>query len=134
LKKDCTLVAVCGLHMRGFPLEKQLIQLGARFVRADVTAAKYQFIKLPTDPAKPGLIKNPTIGASIEVEIWEMSLASFGEFAASIPAPLGIGKVELKNGEEVPGFVCEGYAAKEGEDITGAGGWRAAMAMIKTLT
>jgi allophanate hydrolase len=133
LKEDCTLVAVCGLHMRGFPLEKQMNELGARFIREDVTAVKYQFIKLPTEPAKPGLIKNPTIGASIEVEIWEMSLASFGQFVASIPAPLGIGKVELKNGEEVPGFVCEGYAVKEGEDITASGGWRAAMAMIKTL-
>jgi allophanate hydrolase len=131
LKEDSTLVAVCGLHMRGFPLEKQMKQLGARFVREDLTAAKYQFIKLPTEPAKPGLIKNPTLGASIEVEIWEMSLASFGEFVASIPAPLGIGKVELKNGEEVPGFVCEGYALKEGEDITAAGGWRTVMTMIK---
>ena len=131
-KTDCTLVAVCGLHMRGFPFEKQMIELGARFVREDVTAANYQFIKLPTEPAKPGLIKNAAVGASIQVEIWEMPLASFGTFVVSIPAPLGIGKLELVNGEEVPGFICESYALQGGEDISASGGWRAATAMIET--
>ena len=42
-----------------------------------------------------------------------MPLAAFGAFVASIPAPLGIGKVELEDGLEVPGFICEGYAARE---------------------
>ena len=30
-----TLVAVCGLHMRGYPLEKQMLGCGARFIRED---------------------------------------------------------------------------------------------------
>lgn len=119
-----TLVAVCGLHMRGFPLEKQMRECGATFIREDVTAPKYQFVKLPTLPAKPGLIKLPSGGASISLEVWEMPLAAFGGFAASIPAPLGIGKVELADGSEVPGFVCEAYAAEGAEDVTAAGSWR----------
>lgn len=61
-------------------------------------------MKLSTEPAKPGLIKKQTGGKAIELEIWEMPLSSFGAFAALIPAPLGIGKVELKNGEEVRGL------------------------------
>ncbi|MDF2962774.1 MAG: allophanate hydrolase [Paenibacillus sp.] len=122
--KAATLVAVCGLHMRGYPLEKQMNACGARFVREAATAAKYQMVKLPTVPAKPGLIKRQAGGASIQLEVWEMPLEAFGSFAASIPAPLGIGKVELEDGSEVPGFVCEAYAADGAEDVTASGGWR----------
>lgn len=116
VKADCTLVVVSGLHMRGFPLEKQMNELAGRFVRDAVTAAKYQFIKLPTEPVKPGLFKNSDVGASIQVEIWEIPLTSSGVFVASFPAPLGIVKLELLDGEEVPGFICESYVAKDGED------------------
>jgi allophanate hydrolase len=125
--EPATLVAVCGLHMRGLPLEKQLRECGARFVREDRSAAKYQLVKLPTVPAKPGMIKQQAGGAAIELEIWEMPVHAFGAFAASIPAPLGIGKVELQDGLEVPGFVCEAYAAADAEDITAFGGWRRAI-------
>ncbi|MFC0211282.1 allophanate hydrolase [Paenibacillus chartarius] len=119
-----TLVAVCGLHMRGFPLEKQMLGYGARFVRETVTAPVYQLVKLPTEPAKPGMIKRLSGGAAIALEVWEMPLESFGGFVASIPAPLGIGKVELADGTAVPGFVCEAYAAQGAADISAYGGWR----------
>ncbi len=128
--RDVVLVAVCGLHMRGYPLEEQMKECGARFVRDAATAEKYQMIKLPTDPAKPGLIKKEKGGASIQLELWEMPLDSFGSFAASIPAPLGIGKIELMDGVEVPGFICEAYAAAEAEDITDFGGWRNAVGAV----
>ena len=121
---DTTLVAVCGLHMRGYPLEAEMRACGAEFVEEAATAPRYRFVKLPTVPAKPGLIKCAEGGASIRLELWRMPLSSFGGFAASIPAPLGIGKVELADGREVPGFVCEAYAAEGAEDITWAGSWR----------
>jgi allophanate hydrolase len=124
-EQETTLVAVCGLHMRGFPLEKQMNACGAKFVCESTSAAKYQFVKLPTTPAKPGMIKLLEGGSAIDLEIWEMPLVSFGGFAASIPAPLGIGKVELADGTEVPGFTCEAYAAEYSEDISHFGGWRA---------
>lgn len=119
-----TLVAVCGLHMRGYPLEKQMQGCGARFIREDESAAKYSLVKLPTSPAKPGMIKQQQGGAAILLEIWEMPLEAFGGFAAAIPAPLGIGKVELRDGTEVPGFVCEAYAAEGAEDVTALRSWR----------
>lgn len=119
-----TLVAVCGLHMRGYPLEKQMLSCGARFIREDETAAKYSLVKLPTTPAKPGLVKQQQGGAAILLEVWEMPLEAFGGFAAAIPAPLGIGKVELRDGTEVPGFVCEAYAAVGAEDVTALRTWR----------
>ncbi|WP_372634751.1 allophanate hydrolase [Cohnella sp.] len=120
-----TFVAVCGLHMRGYALEKQMLQLGAKFVREARTAPKYALYRLPTVPPKPGMVKREGQGKAIELEIWEMPLASFGSFVSDIPGPLGIGKVELEDGTEVPGFVCEGYAAAGAEDITSFGGWRA---------
>ncbi|UKS25394.1 allophanate hydrolase [Paenibacillus sp. HWE-109] len=123
-ERATTLVAVCGLHMRGYPLEKQMLGCGARFIREDETAAAYSLVKLPTTPAKPGLIKQQQGGSAIRLEIWEMPLEAFGGFAAAIPAPLGIGKVELRDGTEVPGFVCEAYAAAGAEDVTSLGGWR----------
>ncbi len=121
---ESTLVAVCGLHMRGYPLEKQMLGCGATFVREARTAAKYQLLKLPTEPAKPGLIRLAEGGCAVELELWEMPLAAFGGFAASIPAPLGIGKVQLEDGAEVSGFICEGFAAADAEDVTQYGGWR----------
>ncbi|WP_158734729.1 allophanate hydrolase [Alteribacillus sp. YIM 98480] len=122
-EQETTLVAVCGLHMRGFPLEQQMYDHGARFVQEANTAPKYKFYKLPSEPIKPGLIKQPEGGDSIQLEIWEMPLTSFGSFTAQIPAPLGIGKVELEDGKEIPGFVCEGYGEKEAEDVTTLGSW-----------
>jgi len=126
-EEPSTLVAVCGLHMRGFPLEAQMRACGATFVEEADTAPAYRFVKLPTTPAKPGLIRCEEGGASIRLELWRMPLASFGGFAAAIPAPLGIGKVALADGREVPGFVCEAYAAPGAEDITAAGSWRNVM-------
>lgn len=121
---DTTLIAVCGLHMRGFPLEQEMHQHGARFIRENKTAANYQLVKLATSPSKPGLIQKPSLGSSIDLEIWEMPLHAFGAFAASIPAPLGIGKIKLQDGSEVPGFLCEAYAASNAEDISSLGSWR----------
>jgi allophanate hydrolase len=44
---------------------------------------------------------------------------------ARIPAPLGIGKLTLADGDQVSGFLCEGHAVAGAEEITGFGGWRA---------
>lgn len=57
------ILAVCGLHMRGFPLEKQMLEHGARFWQEARTAACYELVKLPTEPAKPGLLRQVAGGA-----------------------------------------------------------------------
>lgn len=121
-----TLVAVCGLHMRGFPLESQMNAYGARFVRVDATAPEYLMVRVDGSVPKPGLVRQRDgKGVSFELEIWEMPVSAFGQFVASIAGPLGIGKVKLQNGGEVPGFVCESYVVKQCEDISAYGGWRA---------
>jgi allophanate hydrolase len=47
-----------------------------------------------------------------------------GSFVDGIPPPLGIGTVELEDGEQVRGFVCEGYAVAGARDISALGSWR----------
>ena len=120
-------LAVCGLHMRGFPLEKQLLDCGAAFVRQDRTAPLYRLLRLGTLPSKPGLIRSEP-GSSIELEVWRIPLHRLGDFMRKVPAPLGFGKIQLQNGEEVTGFLCEPYVEHNSEDITHFGGWATAEA------
>ena len=54
-----------------------------------------------------------------------MPAIQFGSFVAGIPAPLGIGKLELADGGTVNGFICESLGVKDAQDITEYGGWRA---------
>lgn len=119
-------VAVCGLHMRGLPFETQMQENGAFFCEETVTAPVYRMVKIPGVIEKPGLIKNIATGESIELEVWKMPIHQFGKFAASIPSPLGIGKVELADGREVSGFLCEGYITNNPnvQDITKSRSWR----------
>jgi len=70
----------------------------------------------------------PDGGAAIAVEVWEMQSLELGSFIATIPSPLGLGKVELADGTWVTGFVCEPYGVESGVDISEFGGWRAWLA------
>ena len=67
-------------------------------------------------------------GHAIEVEVWEVPTAAFGSFVDGIPAPLGIGTVELEDGETLRGFLCEAYAVAGAKDISALGSWRQFMA------
>jgi allophanate hydrolase len=125
-------VAVVGAHLSGQPLNHQLTERGATLVRTCRTAPLYRLYALPgTEPPKPGLVREPS-GAAVEVEVWEMPLARYGSFVAGIPAPLGIGTIELDDGHRVQGFVCEGYAARGARDISDFGGWRAYLAACRS--
>ena len=119
-------VAVCGAHMDGLPLNGQLRDRGGYLLRSTRTAAKYRLFALSGGPPpRPGLVRMNSGGASIAVEVWAVPSAQFGSFVDGIPTPLGIGKIELEDGERVPGFLCESYAAEGAVDITEFGGWRA---------
>jgi allophanate hydrolase len=122
-------VAVCGAHLEGLPLNHQLTGRGATLHSRTRTAPAYRFYALPGGPPyRPGLVRVSEGGASIEVEVWSVPAEQFGSFVAEIPAPLGIGKVELENGERVAGFICEPYATQGAQDITSLGSWRAYLA------
>lgn len=117
-------IAVCGAHLSGMPLNKQLTDNNAVLIQATKTEAAYKLYALAGGPPfRPGLVKDALNGKSIEVEVWRMPLSDFGKFMINIPAPLGIGKAMLIDGNEVNSFICEGYAIKDAKDITEFGGW-----------
>lgn len=73
---------------------------------------------------KPALVRQSP-GASIEIEVWELEAGAFGSLVADIPPPLGIGTLELDDGEKLKGLLCEQCAVAGLEDISHYGGWRA---------
>jgi allophanate hydrolase len=121
-----TRIAVVGAHLSGLPLNHQLTERGARLIETTETAPEYRLYALPeTNPRKPGLIRTqPGDGASIAVEIWELTHDAFGSFVADVPPPLAIGTLRLRDGQLVKGFLCESVATQHAEDISQFGGWR----------
>ena len=120
-------LAVVGAHLTGQPLNGQLTRRGARIVSAQRTAPGYRLYALPgTVPPKPGLVRAPGFaGPGIEVEVWSLEPAAFGEFVAEVPAPLTIGTAALDDGSTVKCFLCEPFAVSGAMEITDFGGWRA---------
>jgi allophanate hydrolase len=117
-------LAVVGAHLSGQPLNHQLTSRSAALVRTCRTAPVYRLFALPgTTPPKPGLLRVKE-GAAIEVEVWELSAEAFGTFVAAIPSPLGIGTLQLEDGESVKGFICESIALEGAKDISSFGSWR----------
>ena len=118
-------LAVCGAHLSGLPLNHQLTERGGFLLEQTRTAPHYRLYALAGGPPqRPGLVRAAT-GAAIELEVWAVPLAQVGSFLAGIPAPLGLGKVELADGRWVTGFICEGQGVEGARDITPSGGWRA---------
>lgn len=126
-----TRVAVVGAHLSGLPLNGQLTERGAWLVRKTRTAPHYRLHALPgTVPPKPGMVRTGGPGHAIDVEVWEMPLAGYGSFVAAIPYPLGVGQIELADGQWVQGFVCDAAALQDAPDISHFGGWRAYLASL----
>ncbi|MEO4040140.1 allophanate hydrolase [Hoeflea sp. CAU 1731] len=123
-------VAMVGAHMSGLPLNGEVTRLGGRFLHASRTAPSYRFYSLAGGPpARPGLVRSEG-GGSVDLEIWALPKASFGEFMAGIPQPLGIGTIDIEDGSSVKGFLCEPAGLEGAVEITGFGGWRAYLASL----
>ena len=123
--RDVVRLVVAGAHLRGQPLEHQLVDLGACFDETTSTAASYRLYALDTSaPPKPGLVFDPA-GRSIEVDVWKLSHDALGRFLQLVPPPLALGTVELADGTHATGFLCEPRALESATDITQYGGWRA---------
>jgi allophanate hydrolase len=118
-------LAVCGAHMQGLPLNHQLRDRGGYLIEVTTTAPRYRLYALPGGPPhRPGMLRVREDGARIELEVWALPTEQVGAFIAAIPAPLGVGTIELDSGASVTGFLCEGYASEGAADITSYGGWR----------
>jgi allophanate hydrolase len=133
---DRMLVAVCGAHMQGLPLNKDLLSRGALLQQSTQTAPRYRLAALPASPdgtRRPGLWRVGDGGVKVEVEVWKMPASEFGSFIATVPSPLALGKIELADGSWVTGFLCEPYGVQAGTDISEFGGWRAWLANERAL-
>jgi allophanate hydrolase len=117
-------IVVVGAHLNGLPLNHELTSAGGEILKRARTAPDYRLFALAnTVPPKPGIIRDPGfVGPGLEIEVWELPPAAFGEFVARIPAPLGIGKVCLEDGSWVSGFLCEAHAVKSAQEVTEFGG------------
>lgn len=122
-------IVVVGAHLSGMPLNRQLADLNARFLRAGKTAPVYTLHALAHQtPAKPGLLymgAESGAGAAIDIEIWQLSPENFARFVNMIPPPMCIGTIQLDDGSQAKGFLVEPAALESSTDITAFGGWRA---------
>ena len=125
LESPTARIAVVGAHLSGQPLNGQLLSLGARLERTTSTAPVYRLHALSTEPPKPGLVHVGEGGAAIEAEVWRLPAEGLGRLLAALPRPMALGRVELADGDEAPGFLCEPGALDGARDITAYGGWRA---------
>jgi allophanate hydrolase len=124
-------LAVVGAHLSGLPLNGQLRERGAWLMDATTTAAAYRLYALPgTTPPKPGLLRVAEGGAAVAVEVWAVPQSAIGSFLALVPPPLGLGSLQLADGRQVHGFICESHALTGARDITSFGGWRAYLASL----
>ncbi|VFT72346.1 allophanate hydrolase [Klebsiella aerogenes] len=99
-------LAVCGAHLAGLPLNGQLLARGGRLLQETHSAPRYRLYAL-ADGKRPAMVRDERDGAAIAVEVWEIPSTEVGSLLAAIPAPLGLGQVELADGRWVTGFICE---------------------------
>ena len=125
-RNDRARLVVCGAHLDGLALNWQLKRRGARLVETTQSSPDYQLYALAGGPPfRPGMVRVHEGGVAIAVEVWELPSSELGSFLTAIPAPLGLGKVQLADGRWESGFICEAYGLEGAVDISHFGGWRA---------
>jgi allophanate hydrolase len=143
-----TELLVVGAHLSGQPLNHELLAAGGVLIGPAATAPSYRLYALDTAPPKPGLVRLPGsvpsgsvpsgsalpssappgttgAGASIAAELWRLPAAGLARFMGRLARPMTIGRVQLDDGREVLGFLCEPAALDGATDITPHGGWLA---------
>lgn len=122
------LLAVGGAHMSGMPLCRELESTGASFAFAASTAPHYRMKLLPGGaPLRPAIVRVEKEGVPIQVEVWSIPRSAVGVFLERIPAPLGLGSVELSDGSWVKGFICGANLSGDARDISEFGSFRVFM-------
>ena len=115
-------LAVNGTLMRGLELNKNLLEVGATFVKEATTEPAYRLFSI--DDVHPAMMRVSEGGKAIAVEVWTVPLAGLAKILLQEPPGLCIGKVPLADGSEVLGVVGESICCEKGTEITQYGGWR----------
>ncbi len=127
------LVAVCGAHLSGQPLNPVLTDGGARLQRRTRTAGGYRMVHLVGPPPRPGLLDaGDGPAAGLDVELWEAPDELVRRLAVDTEAPLEIGVVRLEDGSQVAGFTAIAGQVGDASDISAGGGWRAHLASLRS--
>ena len=112
---------VNGTLMRGEELHANLA--GARFCGEWTTAPCYRLFSV--DDRHPAMVRDDTRGAAVVGEVYEVPLRVLGTVLEGEPAGLGLGVVELTDGQLTLGVV---WLAPElppsSRDISEYGDWR----------
>ena len=118
---------VSGNHMSGLGRSQELVELGATRIGPCVMASCYSFHALCTDPPKPALVREllPVPGSEIQVEEWSLPADGLIELLLRIEPPQALGRLLLRDGRLVYGFVVEPAGLVGAENITHLNGWRA---------
>lgn len=122
MSTETTLLAVNGTLMRGLKLNHNLINVGAEFVREDVTDKHYRLWSINDD--HPAMIRTIEESNFVDLEIWALPMAAFATVLSNEPAGLSIGKVKLADGSEILGVLGEPCLVEGQKEITHTGGWR----------
>lgn len=119
-------LAVNGTLMRGLELNKNLLAVGAQFVREATTDAAYRLWTI--QDRHPAMMRFREGGRAIALEIWELPAVAIATILQQEPPGLCIGFVTLADGATMLGVLGEAYLCEGGVEITQWGGWRAYMA------
>ena len=118
-------LAVNGTLMRGLELEKNLLNVGARFLFEAQTAPCYRLWSVRD--AHPAMIRvrpGTQPSTAVDVEVWEVPAAGLASVLMREPEGLTIGKVQLSDGQTVLGVLGEPALVEGMREITACGGWR----------
>ncbi|MFC5931752.1 allophanate hydrolase [Cryobacterium melibiosiphilum] len=121
LPTDTLDLVVFGAHLRGQPLNWQLTDLGARLAGDVRTATAYRMVRLPGEPARPGVSPVGSGGTALVGERWTLTKSALADFLTCLPPGMSIGPIQLEDGEQVLGFQCSN--SDGAEDISAYGGW-----------
>ena len=118
-------LAVNGTLMRGLPLEKNLLDAGAVFLREAATAPCYRLWSIDdNNPAMLRVSPDDPRAVSVAVEVWQVPAAGLASVLMKEPEGLSVGKVTLSDGEVVLGVIGEAELVRGRKEISSYGGWR----------
>ena len=124
-------LAVNGTLMRGLPLEKNLLDAGAVFLREAATAPCYRLWSIDdNNPAMLRVSPDDPRAVSVAVEVWQMPAAGLASVLMKEPEGLSVGKVTLSDGEVVLGVIGEAELVRGRKEISSYGGWRRYVASL----
>ncbi len=116
-------LAVNGTLMRGLEHNKNLLEVGAKFIREAKTEKCYRLFSI--NDIHPAMYREANGGGNeICLEIWELDGDGLASVLINEPPGLCVGKVQLDDGTTILGVLGEQHIYKDKKEITSFGGWK----------